>query len=241
MSTLDKFKSRIQAVDYADMTVPSEGGEYHKLDEGYYLGRMVEYIELGMQPDSFEGKEKAPVKQFRIGFMLWGEGATREDGTGAYMRSFPIKEGRNPKSTAFKCFSKLNWADKGTAFAHLLGDPVMVSVVDYQAKDGTTKCKIDLTGFLPPIDPITKKPYPVPDAPDDAYKIFLWDNPTPEDWASLYIDSNNFVQETILNAKNFPGSLVELMLSKASTKQPKYAPAAGKQPKIEAYPEDDDA
>ena len=79
---------------------------------------------------------------------------------------------------------------------------------------------IDLEGFLPPFDPVTKQPYAIPAASDELFKLFLWERPTKECWDSLYIDgtnettgkSKNFIQNKCLSAKNFPGSPLEAML-----------------------------
>ncbi len=61
----------------------------------------------------------------------------------------------------------------------------------------------------------------------NCFQLFLWDNPTPELWGSIFIEgeytrevngetktfSRNFLQNTILGAKNFAGSPIEAMLN----------------------------
>ncbi|MGZ7204734.1 hypothetical protein ACXWOS_09805, partial [Streptococcus pyogenes] len=48
---------------------------------------------------------------------------------------------------------------------------------------------------------------------DDEYRIFIWNKPTRSTWDSLYIESNNFIQDTILGAVDFEGSPLQAMLS----------------------------
>ena len=60
-------------------------------------------------------------------------------------------------------------------------------------------------------------------------RLFLWSNPTPETWDTLFVDgtrkvkqadgteveeSKNWLQELVMSAKDFKGSALDLMLSK---------------------------
>ena len=72
MSTLDLLKQQTVGIEDAydvDMSETSKGGGGGRLlPAGYAMARLVEYIELGKQIETFQGKPKAPALQFRLGF-----------------------------------------------------------------------------------------------------------------------------------------------------------------------------
>lgn len=204
-----------------DMTEEQKGGGGGRLlPEGYCLARCSGVIEFGLQPQEFEGKPTADADEVQLEFAIWGEGYENEDGTPYVVRTWPFKVSRTAKSNAFKLFKALNWQNQHTAWVDLLGEPIMLKIKHTENK--TTKKKsssIDTTGFLPPTDPLTKKPYAIAEVPDDLFRLFLWDNPTMECWDMLEIKgdndegkSKNFIQEKLLSAKNFAGSALEELL-----------------------------
>ena len=82
----------------------------------------------------------------------------------------------------------------------------------------------------------SRQPYPVPEAPDDLYQLFLWNKPTLAGWNSLKIEgtsddgkSKNYLQDRILAAVDFQGSPLEQLLRGAGATLPspeQLAPAA---------------
>src|SRR5512139_3594915 len=197
------------------------GGGARLLPEGYAFGRLVEYIEFGNQPQEFGGKAKDPALEFSIGFALWGQGYQNDDGTPVLVRTYNTALSRNEKARAFKLFKALNWKGAAKSFAQLLGETFLVKIKHVQKSktDTTIVSRIDLDGFLPPLDPVTKAPYPIPEAADELYRMFLWSHPTKEAWDSLYVEgkyddgvSKNRVQETILAALDFQGSPLQQLL-----------------------------
>lgn len=203
------------------------GGGGRLLPAGYAFAQLVEYIEFGMQPQEFQGQKKDPAMEFSVGFALTGQGYSNDDGTPYIVRPYSMALSRNEKARAFLLFKKLNY--KGTAknFAQLLGQKWLVKIV-HEAKtkkDNTIVSRLDLTSFLPPNDPVTGNPYPIPDAPDNMYRLFLWNRPTRAGWDSLYIEgtyeakegkpaaSKNRLQETCLKALDYAGSPLETLLS----------------------------
>lgn len=224
-----------EASQYKDnMNEAQKGGGGRFLPEGYAIGRLCEYIEFGNQPQEYEGKAKEPAAEFRLGFALVGKGYENDDGTPYVVRTFNIAESRNDKAKAFKLFKKLNWDGTKKNFAQLLGQHFLVKIVHVENK--TTKKKssrIDLDGFLPPMDQLSKSPYPVPELPEELWKLFLWDRPTMAGWDSLKIEgekddggSKNYIQEQILAALNFDGSPLQQLLLGANIALPEAAPAA---------------
>ncbi len=210
------------------------GGGGRLLPEGYAFGRLVEYIEFGNQPQEFQGQAKDPALEFTLGFALTGQGYQNDDGTPYIVRTYNTALSRNEKSRAFKMFKALNWKGTAKSFAQLLGDTFLVKIkqVPKSKTDPKIVSRIDLDGFLPPLDPVTRQPYPIAEAPDDMYRLFLWSRPTKEAWDSLYIEgeyegkSKNRIQEQILAALDFQGSpLQQLLMASGVTAMPTAAPA----------------
>ena len=235
------------------------GGGGRLLPAGYAFGRLIEYVELGMQPQEFNGKAKDPAIEFTLAFALWGEVPDpadptktikyhNEDGTPYVIRPYSLSLSRNEKAGAFLLFKSLNW--KGTAknFGQLLGETFLVKIVHVPKSktDTTIVSRIDLKGFLPPLDPVSRQPYNIPDVPLDQYNLFLWNRPTKAAWDKLYIEgtweakdgkpaeSKNRVQETILKAVDFQGSPLQLLLGGAVQALPQAAAPAAVAPQAVA-------
>ena len=210
------------------------GGGGRLLPEGYAFGRLVEYIEFGNQPQEFQGQAKDPALEFTLGFALTGQGYQNDDGTPYIVRTYNTALSRNEKARAFKLFKALNWKGTAKSFAQLLGETFLVKIkqVPKSKADPKIVSRIDLDGFLPPLDPVTRQPYPIAEAPDDMYRLFLWSRPTKEAWDSLYIEgeyegkSKNRIQEQILAALDFQGSpLQQLLMASGVTALPTETPA----------------
>ena len=217
------------------------GGGGRLLPAGYAFGRLIEYVELGKQPQEFGGKAKEPCLEYTIAFALWGQGYQNDDGTPYIIRPYSQALSRNDKAGAFLLFKALNW--KGTAknFGQLLGETYLVKIhhVPKSKADQTIVSRIDMKGFLPPLDPVTRQPYAIPDVPVEQYNLFLWNRPTKAAWDKLYIEgqweakegkpaeSKNRVQETILGALDYQGSPLQQLLGGAVQALPQAAaPAA---------------
>lgn len=228
-----------------DMTTAVKGGGGARLlPEGYAFGQLVEYIEFGSQPQSFGGVAKDPAPTMQLGFALTGEGYANEDGTPYLCRTYTMAMSRNEKAKAFLLFKALNWKGDKKHFAQLLTQKFLVKIVHVKpdaakaAAGAKVRSTIDLKGFLPPLDPVTKMPYPIGEAPAEMYRLFLWDHPNLEQWNKLFIDgefeakdgkparSKNFVQEEILGAVDFPGSPLEQLLLTNNVKFNRPAPKA---------------
>lgn len=207
-----------------DMSVATAGG-YNLLPEGNALARLVEYVELGSHNQVFKGTSKGSQPEMRLGFALYGKGYQNEDGTPAIIRTYDTVMGTNEKSKAFKLFKKMNYTGQKKSFATMLGDAFILKVAHTKpAKAGDTpRHYIDFDGVLPPFDPVTATPYPVPMPDDSFFKLFLWAQPNKQCWDSLFIDgvfedgdrkgkSKNYIQNKILSSTNFKGSALEAML-----------------------------
>lgn len=229
-----------------DMNEAQKGGQGSRLlPAGRCLCRLVEVVELGKHPQEFQGKAKDPAMEVQLGFALYGEGYQNDDGTPYIIRPYSITISRNEKAGAYLLFKSLNW--KGTAkhFGQLIGEAFLASIV-HQPKsktDPTVVSRIDLKGFLPPLDPLTSQPYQVPAPRDEDIRLFLWDHPTIEGWKELHIEgtfddgkSKNRIQEKILSAVDFAGSPLEQLLAGAGLALPQPAAALHAAPAAPAVP-----
>ncbi|HVH93247.1 MAG TPA: hypothetical protein VM783_17920 [Candidatus Acidoferrum sp.] len=230
-----------EAENSVDMNVAQKGGGGARLlPEGYAFGRVVKYIEYGNHDNSYAGESKGAAPFYSLGFALWGQGYQNDDGTPYIVDTYPRALSLNEKANAYKLFKALNWKGTATHFAQLLGQPYLVKIKhEPRSKaDQTIVSRIDMAGFLPPLDPVSKQPYPIPEATDDLYKLFLWERPTKAAWDSLFIEgmweakegkpaeSKNKIQEMILSALNYQGSPLQLLLGGAVAALPTAAPAS---------------
>lgn len=234
-----------------DMNEATAGGS-RLLPQGYAFARLVEYIELGKQPQEFGGQKKDPALEVSLGFALWGkppgseETYHNEDGTPYIIRPYSFALGRNEKATAYKLFKALNWDGTAKNFAQLLGRGFLAKIVHKPKSktDATLVARIDFAGFLPPNDPATGAPYPIPEASDDLYKLFLWNRPTKAGWDALFIEgqyeakdgkpakSKNRVQETMLAALDFQGSALQALLLENGVAVPQPSVAVAAAPEV---------
>lgn len=220
------------------------GGGSRQLPVGYAFGRLVEYVEFGMQPQEYNGKPKPDALEFRLGFALTGFAANpddpskplpyaNEDGSPYIMRTFSLNLSRNDKAGAFLLFKTLNWRKQATHFAQLLGQAFLLPIHYVQPKDTSKpkRCEINLKGILPPLDPVTQAPYPIAEARDQDLVLFLWADPTLESWKQLEIEGSNdkgeskdFIRNQILAATDFAGSPLEQLLLTSGTAFVRPAP-----------------
>lgn len=248
MSKLAQLQA--QAADIAavsaDMTEAVKGGGGARLlPVGYAFGRLVEYVELGMQQQTYNGTPKDPALEAQLGFALWGQGYQNEDGTPYLMRLFPFAISRNDKAKSFKLFKLLNWDGLSTHFAQLIGKGFLVRI-EHEPKsktDATIVSRIQLDKFLPPIDPVTAAPYAIPEAPDSMLRLFLWEKPTKEAWDELYQEgkwddgsSKNRLQETIMGAIDFQGSPLQQLLGGSIPELPSNPTSAALNGNVVASP-----
>ena len=201
-----------------DMTQESTGGA-GLMPEGYAVARMCTYIELGKQPQEYQGKAKAPADEVRIGFRLYGGPENCYDGR--FISTFDLALSNNTKAGAKKLFERLNWDKSLVHIAQALGKAFLVKIEIHQ--NATTKKesnRLNIDGILPPIEPVSRQPFQVPELEEKELTYFFFDHPTKETWDSLFVDgkwddgkSKNTIQEKIMTALNFQGSVVEQMIA----------------------------
>jgi len=222
-----------------DMNVAVKGGGGARLlPEGYAYCRLVEYIEFGMQPQEFNGKAKDPAMEFQLGFALYNTADRvyqNDDGTPYIIRPYSMAMSANEKARSFLLFKLLNWKNQYRHFGQMLTQGFLAKIV-HEPKSKTDPkivSRLDLKGFLPPVDTVSGQPHPIPEARPEDIRAFFWDRPDKATFDSFYQDgkwddgrSKNVIQETMLAATDFAGSpLQQLLMSSGITALP-TAPAA---------------
>ena len=195
-------QNEAQAVSGVDMSEAVSGGQGARLlPPGIAFAQLIEVVELGKQPQEYNGQAKDPVMEVQLAFALTGQcqtpdanGAfekyTNEDGTPYIIRPYSMAMSRNEKAAAFKLFKALNYKGTAKTFGQLLGQKWLVNVVHVpkSQKDKTIVSRLDMGSFRPAIDPMSGQPYPIPDAPDSYFKAFAWAKPTLAAWDSLFVE-----------------------------------------------------
>jgi hypothetical protein len=208
-----------------DMTeVQAGGGARKELPVGPCLGYLVGYVERGAQPQYHQGKLKegrgAYQDEVQLSLALYGEGIENADGTPYIEHLYPFANSRTTKSNAYKNFATMNWQNNKTHWIQMVGSGFLFEVVKKKSETtGKEYTCIDLSKTRPPLDPLTKRPYPMPEFPEKALRVFLFDAPQLAHWELL----PEFTQNDILGANNFAGSALEQMLLTAG-KNTKHKP-----------------
>ena len=226
-----------QAVKLEDQTV-SRASKRELPPEGPTVCRFTGYVELGMQPQRpYKGQAKGPVEQVRFEFTLLNKENIHEikiDGgetITTYDRVYmTMPKILGDKAKFKKLFNKLANGRQVTHISQLLGEAFQVKIRHEKSADGTkTYVSVqDPDGsytFAPPVVEIPGKAEPIRlDVPEyNDIKIFIWESPTQQSWESLYIPgeyekdgvkvSKNFIQDMIMNALDFEGSPLQVMLA----------------------------
>lgn len=227
------------------------GGDFKLYPEGYALARLVEYTEFGKHADEYQGKIKPPALTFRLGYAIWGKPPGQQetfhnaDGSPGIIRTFDLRMSNNERASAKIAFDRMNYKGGAKQFYQFIGEPFLIHVIRKQGADPSkpARNRIVLKDTLPPFDPATGTPYEIPEAPEDMYRLFIWNRPTKEGWDSLYVEgttddgrSKNFLQEKCLVATDFPGSPLEAMLSGAGDLPSPEQQAAPAVPDVPAAP-----
>ena len=218
---MQDVQSAVQTNVVADMNQTQKGGGERKVfPEGTTLARLVGVIELGKRPVEFQGQAKTPQPHVMLQFAMFSQGYTYDD------------EGKQPgviatpdmtltftdKSKVKKLFQRMNY--KGTAkhFAEMLGEAFLISV-KHNKKEDKVYVNLDLDSILPPLEPISKQPYQVPEAPESYYRLLLWNSPTQQQWDSLTVkDSegkpieNQWLHKKVTEALDYNESALYVLL-----------------------------
>jgi len=232
----------------ADETVG--GGDYEVFlhPEGPTLGRFVGYVEVGLRPQKpYQGQDKKPCAEARFTFELNGPKSMREitpEGEEPYkvptLIRLKLKKLGGDRSSYVKLMRKMAYGRDIVNFTQMLDEPFLIAIMHGKGKDrdGNEKTYHNmrdaegtfLIGAPTRVDPLTNETtmFAVPESVT-PHSLLLWDNPTKEQWASIFIDgertvkdkdgterteTKNWLQRDIVSdAMNFGGSPIEAMLN----------------------------
>lgn len=247
MSKLDQeFADLIAAAAQdEDQTVAKSGGDFEPPAAGKTVGRLIEYIELGMQPQkAFKGKAKADAPMVRVTFELLGPKNIKEIEVNGEKKkiadriSLTMVKGLNEKNSFFLLMKTLRYDRPNIKhMSQMLGEAFVIDVFHSEpTADGKVYANIKKDGaftIYPPFkeDAITgqKEMYKIPEHMSQL-RLFLFDRPTEQMWSRLFIEgeniikdengkevrkSKNWIQEKIKAATNYRGSALESMLLQA--------------------------
>ncbi len=199
-----------EAVELEDQTQTTGGDfEYAPPPAGLTVGRFIEYIELGEQPQKpWKGQPKKPIDEVRLTFELLSPAKNiREievDGVKkkvADRYGFTLPKSFNEKSKFYKLFNKMAYGrDSIKHMAQMLGEAFTITVEhNVVEKDGNKRTYVNirnkageyLIGAPVQVNHLTgeSKPLNVPEALSPI-KLFLFNKPTKATWDSLFIDGD---------------------------------------------------
>lgn len=247
---MNALLAQVQGAALQDQSKAEAGGfKVEIAPAGATPARFIGYVELGKRPQEFEGTKKADAPEVLLVFELNGPKHKRDvvvDGvTKVFTNRITIQTSikLNEKAAFYKLFQAMRYGRDGiTHMAQMLGEAFLVTVVHKKSKDGkkTYANLRDDNGWTvrapryqaDPLDDTSWKDLPC-DAPTQSLQLLLWDNPTKEQWDSIFVDgtrtvkrkndageeieveeSRNWLQSSIVhNATNFEGSPLQDLLS----------------------------
>ena len=250
-SLLAQAQKSAQSDKLKDQTADTGSFEYEIPAAGPTAARFIGYVEIGKrkQPD-YQGKEKPDCMEAFLFFELLSKKHAREIGEGSDKRTiYPVHRERvqvkaGERANFVKLLKKMAYGRDVHHMALMLGEGFLLRGVHNKSQDGkktyyNIRTKED--GYLisapmynankDPLGEEDMQPLPVPE-PTQPIKLLLWDDPTPEQWQSIFIDgtrtvkekdadgnevevekSKNWMQEDIIeNATDFEGSALQAML-----------------------------
>lgn len=189
-------------------TAPSGGGvKQAPIAIGSHVARLVQVIDLGMQPQSWGNQVKEPARKINLTYELGYEFMKDTDGNEDKEKPRWIGEDfvlHNLSADLAKSTKRCNALDpegkyKGD-FAKMLGEACTITVVHNKGNNGNIYANISL------VSPVVKG-MAVP-ALKNQPKVFDLDNPDLEVFKSL----PSFIQNKILGGVNYPGSKLAHLL-----------------------------
>lgn len=195
----------------ADHTKTTEAPEYTLPPAGPTPARFIGYVEIGKQPQEYQGTAKAPALEAIMTFELNGPKHRRKvvvDGVEQeFTNRIQIREtvSVNAKANFKKLFSEMRQEREDvTHMAHMLGEPFLITIVHATVGEGDKKktyanmkdangWRIGPPVWIDPMDPDNKHNVPVPEA-TQPIQLMLWDNPNKAMWDSIFIDGTRTVK-----------------------------------------------
>lgn len=211
--------------------------EQPNIEPGGYPGRLVQLIDLGLQPQKpYQGQEKAPVQMVMFTyelvdcFMLDEEGNEVEDKPRWISETLPflsLKADKAKSTQRYKAFDP-NFENDGD-WSKYLGEPVTVTIINNPGKEGKVYDNIASLSTMRARDADKCPPLKNP------AKMFSLDEPNIEVFNSL----PEWIRDKIKSNLNYKGSKLEKLLQGSVSKAPNKAKEASKPVEEEEAPWED--
>ena len=186
-------------------TAPMGGGTPQPLLEvGNYPARVVQVIDLGLQPQSYQGQAKDPKREINVTYELSYEFMADDDGNPQHDKPRWIGEYftlNNLKSDKAKSTKRLmgidpNLTSKGD-FSRLLGMPCTLTIVHNQGKNGNTYANVG--NVTPPMRGMN-----IPELVNES-RFFDLEDPDMETFERL----PQWIQDKIMTNLEYNGSILQ--------------------------------
>ena len=188
------------------------------LEAGNYMARVVQVLDLGLQPQRpYQGEEKPPAQEIMVTYELGTEFLVDADGNDQVDKprwlseTFPL---RHAKSELAKSTKRMKSFDPNNNlqgdFSRLPSMTCTVTVGQWVSKQDSTKTGNSVLNITPAM-----KGFPVPELVNPP-KIFDLDEPNMETFGSL----PDWLQDKIKSNLNFAGSALDKAMNGSSAPKP---------------------
>ena len=196
---------------------PSKGVEQPLLENGTYAARLVQIIDLGIQPqDAFKGQEKPPAHMIYTTyelldeFMIDKEGNPDESKPRWISEKLPFYSLDQDKAKSTQRYKALDPnIDRDGEWPDLIGTPVMITIGKYKSKS-TGK---EGNAILGTASMRAKDAVKAPELVNEP-KIFLLDSPD----LTIFLSLPEWLQNLVKGNLEFKSSKLEKALAKGYNK-----------------------
>lgn len=185
----------------------SNGPKAPLLDEGAYPGRLIAVIDLGLQPQSYNGEAKAPRNELQTIYELSDEFMPGEDGEPDESKprwmweSFPLNNlGQDKAKSTGRYYALDPQEEHGGDWSKLIGAPVIIAII--KSKDGQYN-NVASTSTMR-----AKEAAKLPELVNDPI-LFDMDNPD----LDVFLALPQRLQDKIKESLSFGGSKIEALLA----------------------------
>lgn len=206
---------------------PMGGGKQRDpLEAGAYPARLVQVIDLGLQPQSYQGQEKSPARMIGLTYELLDEFLKDDDGEDQldkplwFTETMALHNIKNDKAKSTLRYRVLDPnEDADGDFTALLGTPVMVALTTTPGK-GKNAGRIynNVAGITAMREKDVRK------APELVNVPAFFDLDDPD--VAVFNSLPDWVQQKIKANLEFSGSRLEQLLGKEGNAPAKQAPVA---------------
>ena len=193
-------------------TAAGGGGKRDVMEAGTYPARLVQVVDLGLQPQRpFQGQEKVPAQEILLTYEFLDEFMKDEDGEDILDKPRWLSENfvlHNLRAERAKSTARYKGLDPAGAaegdFSRLLETPVMVTVMVNPSKKDPTRLYENVQAVAPMRDKDARKAPPLV----NSAVFFDLDAPSLEAWEKL----PTWLQDRIKGNLEFNGSKLQKMI-----------------------------